>query len=341
VLWHVVARGLVLGLAALGVAGVAPGCGSRTALRVTALDAAPDSGCHEGETEPCGDYQDVGTCRQGTRTCVDGDFGACEGAVGPTSEVCNDLDDDCDGLTDEENACPPCLEGATEPCGSDVGACQRGVRRCANGALGACQGAVGPTPEVCNAIDDDCDGDTDEDFHLGEPCDGPDSDQCLDDVMTCNGCSAGTDTLEICNGKDDDCDGIVDSDCESGSCNPNLVVTGSTPSSPGCVDFPVTAGSRGSIQYPCAGGAVTATLGSIMFTGSVSANGDVALNGTEIVGPDRSPDRCTWRMDHRITGSVRAGIVNYEYTETLIQGSACWFPCTETGTVQIAWALPK
>ena len=27
-----------------------------------------------------------------------------------------------------------------------------------------------PNVEVCNGIDDDCDGDTDEDFHLGEPC---------------------------------------------------------------------------------------------------------------------------------------------------------------------------
>jgi hypothetical protein len=153
--------------------------------------------------------------------------------------------------------------------------------------------------------------------------------------MTCDGCSLGPDILEVCNGVDDNCNGEIDSDCEVGGCSPTLLVTGSVPSSPNCIDFPVEAGSTGVINYPCEGGPVSATLGEISFTGQVT-NGNVALFGSiEFVGPDG----CDWRADHSITGSIPAGTVQYFYEETLLtmpQGD-CWFPCTETGTVDIDW----
>ena len=46
----------------------------------------------------------VGTCTQGTQTCAsNGQWGACEGQVIPTGEVCgNGLDDNCDGMVDED-----------------------------------------------------------------------------------------------------------------------------------------------------------------------------------------------------------------------------------------------
>ena len=48
-------------------------------------------------------------------------------------------------------------------------------------------------------------------------------------------------------------------DCEVGDCKPTLIVTGSTPSSPNCIDEPVTMGSEGTIEFPCQGGPVTVT----------------------------------------------------------------------------------
>jgi hypothetical protein len=234
-----------------------------------------------------------------------------------------------------EDAPRPCDGIAEEPCGSDVGECSPGIRRCQpDGFFGPCEGDVPPRDELCNDLDDDCDGAFDEDFGIGQACDGADADACADDVMTCSGCTLGTDLLETCNGMDDDCDGIIDADCDSGGCSPTLLVTGSTPSSPGCVDFPVEPGSSGTIEYPCEGGPVTATLGTIAFTGSVS-NGEVFLSGTaQVIGPDQ----CLWQNDHFITGSIPAGVLSYFYEETLLtQGQDCWSPCTETGTVEITW----
>ncbi len=76
-------------------------------------------------------------------------------------EVCNGVDDDCDGAVDEED---PMLD---EPCGetpgqvSGLGQCEPGHYVCAGGQL-VCVGGVGPMPEMCNGVDDDCDGETDE-----------------------------------------------------------------------------------------------------------------------------------------------------------------------------------
>lgn len=59
--------------------------------------------CHPGETAFCypgpAGTDGVGICTGGTRACGDGDlWGACEGAVTPRTEICdNGVDEDCDG----------------------------------------------------------------------------------------------------------------------------------------------------------------------------------------------------------------------------------------------------
>src|SRR3989344_4685246 len=58
--------------------------------------------CSEGSSRDCG-ITDVGECSYGIQSCSGNEWGICHGAVYPEiSELCNNnLDDDCDGSTDE------------------------------------------------------------------------------------------------------------------------------------------------------------------------------------------------------------------------------------------------
>ncbi|MFY0567580.1 MopE-related protein [Archangium lansingense] len=82
--------------------------------------------------------------------------------------------------------------------------------------------------ELCNGVDDDCDGEVDEGFELGTACDGPDSDRCTEGKVVCgpNGSTVCDDTtgdsVELCNLSDDDCDGEVDEGFHTGeACDGN------------------------------------------------------------------------------------------------------------------------
>jgi len=95
----------------------------------------------------------------GSRTC-DGDCVDTSASIRPGAvEGCNSVDDDCDGVVDPSCSC---RDGDERGCGSDLGVCVAGVERCTGGVWGACEGEVEATRELCNGIDDDCDGAVDD-----------------------------------------------------------------------------------------------------------------------------------------------------------------------------------
>jgi hypothetical protein len=108
-----------------------------------------------GLGQPCGVA--LGRCVPGTLQCVDGQE-VCEGGEGPYQGECNGLDDDCDGAIDEWD------EVAAEQgiaCGNSEGECEAGQTLCVGGEI-ICDGGTQPTEEVCDGLDNDCDGQTDD-----------------------------------------------------------------------------------------------------------------------------------------------------------------------------------
>ena len=156
--------------------------------------------CFPGQKKEksCG-LTDKGACQLGkrTRSCNNHGkwdrWGRCDGAINPTIERCNNIDDDCDGKKDEGfNLGSSCTVG--------IGSCQRtGNIVCNSQSTGTqCSAHPGqPVTETCNNIDDDCDGSIDEDNVCVPVC---------------------IRTIERCNGLDDDCDGLIDEDLGSTTC---------------------------------------------------------------------------------------------------------------------------
>ena len=119
--------------------------------------------CTPGETRVCGSA--VGQCAPGIQTClVDGTWDSnCVDSTGPSSEVCDGLDNDCNGVADDAIACQ-CTPGESRPCGNNIGECSYGTQECLPSGIwdSVCTGAIGPTPELCDGLDNDCNGTPDD-----------------------------------------------------------------------------------------------------------------------------------------------------------------------------------
>jgi hypothetical protein len=183
-----------------------------------------------------------GACMVGKTSCTNATI-VCNGSSGPTQEVCNGIDDDCNGITDDV----PGLGTACTGTGvTTVGACTA-AWSCNGGTPGTgpnqltCVQKQGPVPETCNGIDDDCNGKTDDGslpgvgVSCGQNCPGGDPLKCVgacqvgktactSGVIVCNG-STGP-SSEVCNNIDDDCDGVTDDNLTDSWLNMTCCPTG-------------------------------------------------------------------------------------------------------------------
>jgi len=97
-----------------------------------------------------------GACRtQGAWHCSEsGAASSCDApVVRPAAETCNGIDDDCDGEVDEDSIPADQLACTT----GKQGVCGTGENRCVNGEV-RCVQSVPQGAEICNKLDDDCDG---------------------------------------------------------------------------------------------------------------------------------------------------------------------------------------
>lgn len=163
-------------------------------------------------------WHERGTCTLGRLQCDGADVVACAGEVFEEPEICNGLDDDCDGRTDDDLFQYP---GDPENACSERGECGRAYQRCVGGAL-TCEYPSNPRPEECDCLDNDCDLQTDEGldvptyFYPGDPA-TVGVGACRPGVVSaCKACQQTTippvtPVTEVCgNDIDDDCDGFTD-----------------------------------------------------------------------------------------------------------------------------------
>ncbi|HLC74199.1 MAG TPA: hypothetical protein VJH20_06205, partial [Candidatus Nanoarchaeia archaeon] len=128
--------------------------------------------CNSGETRLCYTRDQsligIGVCWWGDELCVNNAWsGNCAGEVPPSQEICDDKDNDCNGIINDGIAAQSCYTGIPQSTQNNP-PCHGGTWTCnAGGVWGPiCNGEQTPLQpnDVCNAdqtgngIDEDCDG---------------------------------------------------------------------------------------------------------------------------------------------------------------------------------------
>ncbi|MCZ7680054.1 MAG: hypothetical protein M5U28_15335 [Sandaracinaceae bacterium] len=160
----------------IGVAALLAGC----SVDAFCLDCREEDASADGGTDAASAPHDASPRDAGTDAAPEHD-----GCVPAAAELCNERDDDCDGLVDEDidlasdddncgecglRCAPPHAFGACEGGACVVTACDVGFLDLDEDPSNGCEYrclAVADDDVICDLSDDDCDGAVDEDVDLG------------------------------------------------------------------------------------------------------------------------------------------------------------------------------
>ncbi len=178
--------------------------------------------CEVGAKESCYTGTPIETakqapCQAGERACgQNGRWGACLGEVTPSREICDGVDNDCDGQIDnkatyvdpdgkeQSDDCQCLNKGASRSCYSGPsaaagrGGCRRGVQFCDdNNRWSRCLEQQLPQPEICDSNDNDCDGKVDE-GGICPPCTAGETRTCYTGPIFLRGVGNCKEGVQIC-----------------------------------------------------------------------------------------------------------------------------------------------
>ncbi|HYP89553.1 MAG TPA: MopE-related protein [Polyangiaceae bacterium] len=222
------------------------------------------NGCEDGWYDI--DGVDANGCEYQCEKTGPGGVACTPGDASCGQEVCDAYDNDCNGIINDGNEASggpgggqPCFEY----CGNMAckGECTAGISSCVGSDL-VCIPGKGPSLEVCDTKDNDCDGVVDNGFDLSTDSNncGSCGTSCVDAVPNaigkcadpdgagptapgcailackagykdlvpgtpgCEACPKFPTTAETCNGIDDDCDGVVDNIVNPASQRPDPAI---------------------------------------------------------------------------------------------------------------------
>jgi hypothetical protein len=176
-------------------------------------DGDPDNN-FQGQTCGFGDCERVSQCFNGqVLPCIPAE------PIALVDRTCDNVDDDCDGTTDDDWAAATCGQFGC-----------RSMSTCANGVQGPCVPRVSED-ESCNGQDDNCNGQIDEGLDQDQDGYGPTG------AESCRNAGADCDDQnplinpgapEICDEQDNNCNGQIDEGVTNscGDCDPRCRVAG-------------------------------------------------------------------------------------------------------------------